>query len=195
MSELTKYGQARDFYLPIPKAGSTDFALAADWTPVAGDVKVSKDGAADANITTLPAAPASTTGLWKVALSATELTAKQISVRIMDPATAAVVHDALTIVTFGDVNAQFPYDFSLPNYALGAIFYGSVTGAVTTTTLIDSKLTAGDTDFYKGRILLPLTGTQRYQGSKITAFNPATDQLTFDQMTQAMANGNLYAIC
>ena len=29
---------AADFYIPIPKAGSTDFAATADWTPASGDV-------------------------------------------------------------------------------------------------------------------------------------------------------------
>lgn len=192
MIRMTKYGVPRNFYIPIPKAGSTSFALAADWTPAVGDVKISKDGLADANIATLPAAMASTAGLWCVYLSGPEVTAKQINVRIM---AAAVVHDALEIVTFGDPLAQHAMDFNLRNDALGAIFYGSVTGAVTPTTLIDATLTQADTDFFKGRILLPLTGTQRFQASKITAFNPSTDQLTFDAMTQAMAGGDKYAIC
>jgi len=191
--DLTKYGVARDFYIPIPKQGSTDFASTADWTPAAGDVKVSKDGGADANIATLPSAVASTAGLWKVSLSNTELTAKAVSVRIMDAATKAVMDDALRILTFGDPNAQYPYDFSLPNYALAAITYGSVTGTATTTTLQDSSLTVADVDFYKGRILLPLTGALRGLGSKINGYT--TGVLTFDAMTRAMAASDKYAIC
>src|SRR5262245_38974667 len=166
MSELTKYNVARSFYIPMPKQGSTDYAVAADWTPVAGDVKVIKDYTSIANIGTLPFYSAGYPGLWVFQLTQTELSAKCIQVVTMDTAPKAVADNTLIIETMGDPAAQFPYDFSLSNAALGAIFYGSVTGSTAVNSLIDSKLTASDTDFYKGRILLPLSGALRYQGSR-----------------------------
>ena len=53
---LSKYGTARHIYIAIPKAGSANHAVSADWTPAAGDVKISKDGGAAANVTNLPTA-------------------------------------------------------------------------------------------------------------------------------------------
>ena len=44
--------------IPIIKRGVVDYAVSADWTPATGDVKVSKDGGAAANITNLPTAVA-----------------------------------------------------------------------------------------------------------------------------------------
>ena len=45
---LSKYNTARHIYLPIVKRAVVDFAVSADWTPAAGDVKISKDGGAAA---------------------------------------------------------------------------------------------------------------------------------------------------
>ena len=59
-----KYGVALasgDNYIVIPlvKRAVVDFSATADWTPAAGDVRVSKDGGATwANVGTLPVAVA-----------------------------------------------------------------------------------------------------------------------------------------
>lgn len=71
---------------------------------------------------------------------------------------------------------------------------GSVTGAATLTTLIDSSLTAADNDHYKGRIVIFTTGALAKQATDVTAFNAATDQLTFTQLTQAPSGGDEYVI-
>ena len=103
MTELALYGVAADFYIPLPKTASTVFSVGADWTPGAGDVKVAVDGTA-ANITTLPTA---VTGapLWKVSLSATELTGKKITVTFQD---ATLTDNAMTIYTINHASAAFP---------------------------------------------------------------------------------------
>ena len=73
-------------------------------------------------------------------------------------------------------------------------YTGTVTGATTTTTLIDSGLTQADTDFWKGRILIFLTGALKFQATDITAFTPATDQLTFTALTAAPSGGDTYVV-
>lgn len=75
-------------YIPILKAGETDFAVGADWTPVAGDVKVIKDGGASTNIGTLPVYVADKG--WKFILSTAELTSKFLEVRIVDSPVKAI---------------------------------------------------------------------------------------------------------
>jgi len=64
------------------------------------------------------------------------------------------------------------------------VYQGTVTGAATTTTLIDSALTQADTDWWKGRIII-FTSVITLQATDITGFDPATDKLTFTAVTAA----------
>ncbi|MBF8258367.1 MAG: hypothetical protein HW377_741, partial [Actinobacteria bacterium] len=76
----------------------------------------------------------------------------------------------------------------------GVIYIGSVTGAASATTLIDSALTQAVADFWKGRIVIFTSGTLKYQATDITAFDPATDKLTFTALTAAPGAGDTYVI-
>lgn len=91
--------------IPIPKAGSADFATDSDWTPAAGDVKISKDGGAEANIGTLPTF---SNGAWEFQLTGAELTAKTVHIKIVDSATKAVEDQFIVIETFGHASAMYP---------------------------------------------------------------------------------------
>lgn len=73
------------------------------------------------------------------------------------------------------------------------VYSGTVTGAATTTTLIDSGLTQADTDHFKGRILIFTSGALALQATDCSAFDPATDKLTFTATTQA-PTGATYVI-
>lgn len=75
-----------------------------------------------------------------------------------------------------------------------AIYVGSVTGASTTTTLIDSALTQGADNFWKDRAVIFITGSLKYQMKKITAFDAGLDKLTYDAMTAAASAGDRYII-
>jgi hypothetical protein len=128
---LRKYatGTGADIDMPMVKRGVVDYAVGADWTPAAGDVKVSIDGGAAANIGTLPTAVAmGNTAYWKFVFSNAELTGKRITVTVADSATKAVEDQMFTIETYGNVSAMYPPDFSdavrmgltaLPNVASG----------------------------------------------------------------------------
>lgn len=114
-SYLRKYatGTGADLYINIPKAASANHAVSADWTPAAGDVKVSKDGGAAANIGTLPTAIAmGNSTIWKFVFTDAELTAKFISVTVSDSATKAVDDTGFSIETFGNASAQIAFDLS-----------------------------------------------------------------------------------
>ena len=66
------YGVARHIYIPVIKRAVADFAVGADWTPAGGDVKISKDGGAAANVTNLPTAIVMGNGaMWDFSLTAT----------------------------------------------------------------------------------------------------------------------------
>jgi hypothetical protein len=106
---LRKYGTGAgaDLYIPIVKAGSIDFAASGDWTPAGGDVKVSKDGGAQANIGTLPTY---TNGAWKFVFTNAELACAFLTVMVVDAATKAVEDQAILIETYGHVSAQHAFD-------------------------------------------------------------------------------------
>ena len=100
-----KYATAFVFDAPISKYGSADFASSTDWTPAAGDVKVSKDGGNVANITTLPTAIGGTgSKLWHWSLSATEMTAKVITIQVSNGTT--VTDQAFDVFTYGNASAS-----------------------------------------------------------------------------------------
>lgn len=93
--------------VPIIKRGVADYAVGADWTPVAGDVKIAVGAAAPTNITTLPTAVTSgNAAFWEFILTAAELTAKQAVVTISDAAVKAVEDTCFSVETFGDPSAM-----------------------------------------------------------------------------------------
>lgn len=107
MELLREYGVAVHVYIPVIKRAVVDFAVGADWTPVAGDVKISKDGGAAANVATLPVAIVMGNGaMWDFALSATEMQAAQVNVTVVDAATKAVEDQMFMISTYGNASAR-----------------------------------------------------------------------------------------
>lgn len=107
---LRKYatGTGADVIIPIIKRGVIDFAVTADWTPAAADVKISKDGGVAANITTLPVIL--TDIGWKFVFSDAELTAARINVNIVDAATKTIEDQHIVIETYGNASAQHAFD-------------------------------------------------------------------------------------
>jgi len=145
MSRLAKYGEAFSFEVPMVKAGDMDLAATGDWTPVTGDVKVSKDGAAVANITTLPTAVTGTGSvLWTFALSATEMQAARVTIQVVDPATKAVEPTVFDVFTYGNASAQHAFDMDTANVTVGAFAANAITAAAINTGAITSaKFAAG----------------------------------------------------
>jgi hypothetical protein len=146
---ISKYGVAVHVRIPMVKRGVVDHAVGADWTPAAGDVKISKDGGASANVTNLPTAIAmGNSAEWDFSLTATEMQAAQVNVTIADSATKAVEDSGFVIWTHGNASAQYQVDLSdstafglsrldatissRSTYAGGAV--ASVTAGVTVTT-------------------------------------------------------------
>ncbi len=112
---LRKYNTATHIYVPIIKRAVVDFAIGADWTPVAGDVKISKDGAAAANVTNLPTAiTMGNTAVWDFSLTATELAAAKIIIMVADAATKAVEDQTILIDTYGNASAEHAIDLDDP---------------------------------------------------------------------------------
>jgi len=102
--------------IPIIKRAVVDFAVSADWTPAAGDVKIAIDGAAAANVTNLPTAVAMGNGAyWEFILTAAELSCKSCVVTVADSATKAVEDQAFIVETYGHASAMYQADLSAAN--------------------------------------------------------------------------------
>lgn len=126
-SYLRKYGTGTgaDIYINVPKAGSANHAVGADWTPSAGDVKISKDGGAAANIGTLPVAVAmGNSSIWKFVFTDAELQAAFIAVTVSDSATKAVDDTGFSIETYGNASAQHAFDLDTANPTVGGYASG-----------------------------------------------------------------------
>jgi hypothetical protein len=108
--------------IPMIKRAVVDFAVGADWTPAAGDVKIAIDGTAPANVANLPTAVASGNGaFWEFILTAAELTCKQCVVVIADAATKAVEDQSFIVETYGNASAMYAADLSAANLPANVI--------------------------------------------------------------------------
>jgi hypothetical protein len=159
--------------IPIPKAGSTDFAVSADWTPAAGDVKLSKDGGTQANITTLPTY---TNGAWEFQLSGTELSCKQLEIMIVDAATKAITDQAMLVETFGHASAMYAPDWTA---AIPGVLRASTcqSGSTSTTAKLDASASATN-DLYNGAVLVLTGGTGAGQCNGIIDYVGSTKVAT-----------------
>ena len=110
-----KYGVAATIPLAIENYNGNFIVTAGGsaWTPVAGDVTISKSGAAQANTTNLPASAANNAKQLTLALTAAELTCSSAHIIISKAST--VIDTSIIIFTFGDASAWFAHDYSLSN--------------------------------------------------------------------------------
>jgi hypothetical protein len=126
---LAKYNTSLTIEFPVIKRGVVDYAVGADWTPAAGDVKISKDGGAAANTTNLPSAVTmGNTAIWQLTLTASEMSAARIVITISDSATKAVEDQAILILTCGHASAWFANDLTAAQYAANVTQYGGSNG-------------------------------------------------------------------
>ena len=112
MAFLRTYGAAGTIDgVPLITRGAMDYK--ANPTLATGDVQISKDGGAFANITTLPVVTPSGGTSILVSLSAIETQAKHIAVRFIDQTSPKEWEDQEIIIeTFGNASAQFTGDIN-----------------------------------------------------------------------------------
>lgn len=153
-----QYGEALVLEIYAAKASDGQIAASGDWTIASGDFKVSKDEAAEANPTTLPAFVASSDKI-KVSLSAAEMTGKEILLKMKDDAT--VLGDYWRIKTFGHQSAADPR---------GVLRRGTLQAALIATVTLDAGASAVD-DFYNGDFLRIVSGTGAGQERQILDYS------------------------
>lgn len=117
MIYLAKYAEAAvlDGH-KLKAAGSANFK--SNPTLAAGDVQISKDGGASANLATLPSVlPAAGTDV-RVELGAVELTCRVASITFIDAAGAEWDNYSFQVFTYGHPSAFLPFDFGNAAVAL-----------------------------------------------------------------------------
>jgi hypothetical protein len=141
---LRPYGVAATIDgVPLIAAGAVNYKV--NPTLAAGDAKISADGGALANLTTLPAVtPAGGTAV-RLAFSALELTCAHAVITIIDQTDPPEWEDQEIIIeTYGQASAQHPYlgraDVTLADGHLTAAKFGA--SAITSTVLADAAITA-----------------------------------------------------
>lgn len=140
MAELAKYNQAATFDVPLQIAGTLD--LYASGSIVAGDVKISKDGGAFANVTTLPTEAPAASGIYTLSLSATELSAERVMVKFVDQTSPKAFEPRIVLIqTYGNASARHAFDLDSSTVTPGT---GSITAAVIATDAIDADALAAD---------------------------------------------------
>lgn len=216
-----KWGEAVTIEVPLIKAGSDDFAKAADWTPAAGDVTISKDGGAPVNITSLPTSLVMGNGAtWKFAFTIAEMQCGRLTVAIVDAATKAVKDQQFNVITFGNAAAYIQPDLRAANLPsdVKAVNGDDVAGAnlaKTTRAIVRATVAAGATatsiptsactpagsspDQFKGKIITfdadtPTTAL-RGQSTNITASTGvANPTFTVASLSAAPAAGDTFSI-
>lgn len=113
MAHIRTYGYSTYIYFPLLKAGTKDFATGSDYTPAAGDVKISLAGGTASNTAHLPSAVTMGNGaMWALQLDSAELEAESIVITIIDAPTKAVEDQMLVIETYGAYGELNPYFFA-----------------------------------------------------------------------------------
>lgn len=174
---LSKYGAARHIYIPIVKRAVVDHAVSADWTPAAGDVKISKDGGAAANVTNLPSAIAmGNSAVWDFSLTATEMEAAQIMVTVADSATKAVEDTGFIVETYGHASAQHAFDLDTSSVAQTGDNFARLGAPAGASVSADVAAVQSDTNDLQARLPAALTAdgnikadTLRVSGTAQTA--------------------------
>jgi hypothetical protein len=145
---MRQYGVAAKVRRGITKRSVLDLAVSADWTPATGDVKVSKDGGAIANVGTLPAVITGS-AMWEYPFSATEMQCAEFCVTVIDSATKAVEDDQFTIMTFGGNSSGFTMERFVAGGIVGTV--STANDAGTATTFRCSDITEATTSHYVGK--------------------------------------------
>lgn len=166
--EKVKYatGSSARIDLPMPKTDGS-FSASGDWTPAGGDVKIRKDGGAEANIATLPTA---TGHSWTFPLSDGEVTCKGGVVTIHG--VSGLQDNGFRFETYGHPSAMYPTDFGAADISGTVVSGGTRAGFV-------SNRTETDDDYWLNCIVLFTSGTISGQSQLITGYNGTTKAFTF----------------
>jgi hypothetical protein len=188
------YGLQQTIYFPMIKAGTTDFAVAADWTPVQADAYYTLDGGTWTQCSGTVAIAVSSAEVWKLTLSEAETRGSRLVIAITDASTKAVEDQCLICTTqlSGQIEAT-----------KGIIIGESDNGTFTATdTAMEALRLAPNVteettaDHYNGRLILFTSGNLLGQMTDITDYVLANskEKFTFSQITEAVPDNTRFVV-
>ncbi len=178
---VAPYGRQFIFEVYVAKASDGQIAASGDWTIASGDFKVSKDQGSEANLGTLPSFTASSDKV-KITLSASEMTGKDIIVKMKDDAT--VLGDYWRIQTADHPSA------AIPNGVIAeGVAQSGGTDKIRLAVAADSPATA---DLFNGNVIYIYEGTGVGQSRIIVDYS--TDRDAFVYVSGGTAEGAQWAV-
>lgn len=133
---LRKYNTATTIVFPLIDATTDD--LTASAAHASGDTKIIKDEGAIGDTTN--GFVDETNGYYSIALTATEMSAARIIIRIVDQTSPKVWRDqTILIETYGNASGQHPFDLGSANVTVGSI----AADAITASAIADNAIDAG----------------------------------------------------
>jgi len=192
------YGTAQTIYFPMIKAGSQDFAVAADWTPAAADAKRSIDGGTLTQCTNTIAIGVTGAAFWSLAVTAAETSGTRIVIQVVDSATKAVEDQCIILNTIK--SGQLLGSRSMLQMEVNTGNVASSTTTLQATALYPASHTETTADHFIGRkIFFHDPSDALYgQGTSITDYSwDATYSefvFTFDALTEAPSDGDLFIV-
>jgi len=190
-----KYGVSLTITFPLMKQGTNNLAGTSDYIEVAGDVKVIKDGAGGgANATnSMGANLVGNSTIWRLQLTAAEMQAKEIVVKISDHPTGRTIDDQVIIIlTYGDPAALWAADLSnstnlglsgLPNVQQGNVGALLTSGTGTGQLSVSGGVANANLLQIMGSVL---SGTAAYIAAAFSSFfNIASPSLTVGSVNQS----------
>ena len=187
------YGTANTIYFPMIDAGTTNFAVAADWTPAVTDADYSIDGGTWTQCTNTVAIAVTGAAMWKLTLTAAECTGGTIAIAIVDTATKAVEDQAIICTT--QLSGQIEATKAIPIREVD-----TATEAASTTTMealaISAPAVEVTADHYNGRLIAWSSGVLRGQMTDITDYitQNSKERFTFTATTEAPGDGDRFVI-
>ncbi len=106
MSRLRKYGVEATIDFEVYEVDGVD--LRADWVPAQADCEIMKDGGASTLCDNTATDEGST---YSIVLTATEMQAARLVLKVVDAATKAFLDKVVIIETYGNASAQHAMDF------------------------------------------------------------------------------------
>ena len=187
---LRKYGVAASVTgIPLITRSSMDFK--ASPTIAAGDVTVSIDGAALANLSSAPAETTAGSKLLNFNFTSSEMAGKRIVVKLVDQtATKEWEDQAFIVETYGHPLACHAFDLSpLTGSVLAS------TGAGNTASIFKTDLSVVTADYYNGCLISFADGNVVGQVKKITDYTTAAEvSVSTDAFTAAPTTGTYFRI-
>jgi hypothetical protein len=172
--------------IPLVTRSSADYL--GGTTFAAGDVVLSIDGGAQANIGTLPSESTAGSKMFTFTFTSSELAGAQVAVSIVDLTTTKIFEDQRFIIeTYGHPSGQHAFDLDP--------LCGTVTASTNTASIFKTDLSVVTADYYNGCLVTFVDGGLAGQVKKITDYSTAAEiTISTDAFTSAPTTGAAFRI-